>query len=103
MKKAIVLACFLAGSVSVKADGTSFLEDCNNYSVSKGTSGQGYCICVVVGVLSASDKICLPNNVSMKQAVLVVEKFLKDNPQELHYFEGSLAEYALSKTWPCSK
>ncbi|UYM17089.1 Rap1a/Tai family immunity protein [Endozoicomonas euniceicola] len=102
IKELFILAA-LAFTANVSADGTRFLEDCNNYAVSRGTFGQGYCIGVVVGVISASDKICLPENVTFKQAVLIVEKYLKDNPQELHFSEGSLAEYALSKTWACPK
>jgi len=90
-------------SSPVLATGNTLLKDCNDYTVAKGTYGQGYCMGLIIGVSQTSSRICLPKGVTNKQQVLVVEKYLKNTPEELHYSASSLAEYALSMVWPCKK
>ena len=98
-----LLTCLLL-PINIHAEsGNDLLGHCNDYSTAKGTFGQGVCAGFVMGVAEVSNKICRPKDVTNKQLVLVVEKYLKDNPQELHYSATSLAEYALSKVWPCQK
>jgi hypothetical protein len=76
--------------------GNKLLSYCDNYSVSKCSFEQGLCAGIMKGVAEASEKVCAPKNVTIKQLVLVVEQYLKDNPQDLHYSAVYLAEHALS-------
>ncbi len=90
-------------SSPVLATGNVLLKDCNDYTVAKGTWKQGYCAGFILGVSQTSSRICLPEGVTNKQQILVVEKYLKNTPKELHHSASSLAEHALSIVWPCKK
>lgn len=101
IKTAVFLTCLLVSNIALAESGNELLSQCNDYSVQKGTFEQGVCLGIVMGVAETSDKICPPKEVTNKQLVLVVEKFLKENPQDLHFPATSLAEYALAMVWPC--
>ena len=90
-------------SSPVFATGNDLLKNCNDYTVAKGTWGQGYCAGLILGVSQTSSRICIPKGVTNKQKILVVEKYLKNTPEELHHSASSLAEHALSLVWPCKK
>lgn len=47
--------------------------------------------------------LCIPGNVTNKQMSLVVEKYLKDNPKELHEQISTLAFYAILEAYPCEE
>ncbi len=44
---------------------------------------------------------CIPNNVTADQAKLIIEKFLKDNPQYMQLSAETVATYALVIAFPC--
>jgi Rap1a immunity proteins len=45
--------------------------------------------------------VCYPKNGTVEQAVRVVVKYLRDNPEGLHYSAGSTIWVALMKAFPC--
>jgi Rap1a immunity proteins len=51
----------------------------------------------------SSMHVCLPNELIGSQAVLIIEKFMKEHPEQLHYPAGVVAFYALWQDFPCSK
>jgi hypothetical protein len=58
-------------------------------------------------VIGISDRIngevaCIPDGVTSGQAVSIVKKYLKENPEELHYTAQSLVAFALIKAFPCN-
>ena len=102
MKKILIPLCLLIVSLNAAAfSGNKLLSACDDYSIAKGTFEQGFCLGMVTGVAYVSSKICVPTGVTNKQHVLIVEKWFKDNPQELHIDAYYLTEKALSKAWPC--
>jgi Rap1a immunity proteins len=44
---------------------------------------------------------CIPDGVTVEEAIQVVLKFLQDNPTLLHKPEGYVTAFALSKAYPC--
>jgi hypothetical protein len=44
---------------------------------------------------------CIPNEVTVGEAVKVVLKYLNDNPTQLHWRDTHLIAAALSKGYPC--
>lgn len=46
-------------------------------------------------------RYCLPNNISMHQQILVLLKYLKENPQFLHEPAINLVLNAFSESFPC--
>ena len=47
--------------------------------------------------------LCIPDDVTNTQMALVVEKYLKDNPEELHENITTLAFYAMLEAYPCKE
>lgn len=55
-------------------------------------------------IYSGRDRIiCVPNNVTRGQAARVVLKYLKNNPETLHYPASYQTLVALQKAFPCKK
>jgi Ssp1 endopeptidase immunity protein Rap1a len=81
-----------------KLNGTELATACQ-----ESTQGfdAGYCLGVVEGVLSTSKKVCNPA-ITLGDAVTVVNKYIKDNPDKLNKRDAELVREALSKTYPCS-
>lgn len=48
------------------------------------------------------DATCMPENVDVRQVILVVNKFLKDSPEFLHYNAHSIIINAVARTFPCN-
>jgi Rap1a immunity proteins len=46
---------------------------------------------------------CFPRDATVRQARLVVEKYLRDNPAILHRPAGLIAGIALMLAFPCEK
>jgi hypothetical protein len=72
----------------------------------------GYCVGIIEGLMQKAQTpagvqvglpICGPATSTVGQAVLVVIKYMNDNPQELHESFMKVALHALVKTWPCKK
>jgi Rap1a immunity proteins len=47
--------------------------------------------------------VCLPDELLGSQAVLIIEKFMKEHPEQLHYPARVVAFYALWQDFSCSK
>jgi hypothetical protein len=45
--------------------------------------------------------VCLPEGFTGKQAVLIVEKYMKEHPEMLHNNAGPIAFLALWSSFPC--
>ncbi len=52
---------------------------------------------------TTNSSICLPDGFSGQQAVLIVEKFMKDHPEMLHYDQTIVVSMALVQAFPCGK
>ncbi|HEV3513726.1 MAG TPA: Rap1a/Tai family immunity protein [Candidatus Sulfotelmatobacter sp.] len=102
--------------------GNDLLERCSHPAVRAGETMQiteliktakdnGMCLGYIVGVsdqamgeqTSAHGKrnYCLPSEVRSEQLVMVVKKYLEDNPAQLHYEAEVLTIHALSDAFPC--
>jgi hypothetical protein len=56
----------------------------------------------VTGILEGtSTKLCIPDGVATGQAMVVVRKYLKDHPEELHLSAATLVIEAIHTAWPC--
>ena len=99
----VVLFSFTAFGVNDetpdKLDGTELAMPCQ-----ESTQGfdAGYCLGVVEGVISTSKKVCNHSVITLGDAVTVVNKYIKDNPDKLNKRDAVLVREALSKTYPCS-
>ena len=89
--------------------GNDLLEPCREYE--KHNAGQaaaghktGHCMGFISGVVWASpDDGCWPAGANLGQAILIVIKYLKENPAQLHRAAGYLVEETLREAWPCPK
>jgi hypothetical protein len=81
-----------------KPDGMNLLRACSG---PEGTVDYGYCLGVVRGVgFWLLPKGC-SDDVSMDQRIMVVNKYLKDHPEDLNLPDALLVSSALSKAFPC--
>ena len=67
---------------------------------------QGTCAGQVDGVLSMQQvfgTICMPNSVTVGQAVRVVIQFITARPARMHENFSLLVQEALLSAWPCKK
>jgi Rap1a immunity proteins len=54
--------------------------------------------------LAADGKVwCLPGNLTVGQSMLIVQKWMRDNPEELHQRAGIIAERAMLNAYACKK
>jgi hypothetical protein len=51
--------------------------------------------------LSKNSQVCLPKEVTIDQTIMIVTKFLKENPEKLHLSDAYLVHFALQKAFPC--
>ena len=68
-------------------------------------TSKGMALGFVAGVSDSWDGtlVCGPSSVTLGQAVDIVKRFLRDNPQSRHLSAESLARVALARAWPCRK
>lgn len=45
--------------------------------------------------------VCLPESFTVQQAILIIEKFMKEHPESLHHSAAAVALRALFDTFPC--
>lgn len=120
MRKAIAVSLFVA-SVSVLSPavaeaqvpnnplqtGNDLLSTCSGSDVARKLLCMGYVIGIAEGaaghavVTESRLPFCMPQNVNNQQAVDIVVKYLKDNPQARHLFASVLIYTALKQTFPC--
>jgi Rap1a immunity proteins len=76
------------------------------------TRDHGLCLGYIMGVSdmaldylafapNAKRTYCVPSEVHPDQLVMVVKKYLEDNPAQLHLPAGVLTTYALTAAFPC--
>ena len=66
---------------------------------------QGLCIGIILGVEDNAHydkKICVPQNVDIKERAQVVRDYVASQPNRMNEAFGSLVFDALIKKWPCS-
>ncbi len=84
-----------------------------NSELAKKSMDIGYCIGYVEGYTQAimidglGDKAskpiaCLPEKLQNRQMLMVLLKYLENNPQHLHREIATIAEVAYSEAFPCS-
>jgi hypothetical protein len=67
------------------------------------------CLGYVGGALDTSGSfvggtlLCLPDGTTRGQAVSVVDKYMRDHPEELHMPASNLIVKAVLLAWPCAK
>ena len=72
-----------------------------------GSFNDGACYGLVIGVqqmlgwVSDTYSICLPEGVTRQQTVSIVKKLLEEQPQNLHMQADQLVTAALVATFPC--
>jgi hypothetical protein len=106
IKKLVTIAALamLLGSPTSYAGfetGNSLAQDCEkNDSMFE----DGFCYGFVIGVFDRmqGDAMCAPDGVTIKQAVSIVKKFLKENPEDLHLPANGLVSVALALAFPGS-
>jgi hypothetical protein len=127
MKKIIlaIAILFMAGSPKASAadTGSILLQKCRAAEQTRMTASESsdysYCVGYITGVLDGlllnqrtidefgkipTKFICIPaEGIDIDQMVLIVTKFLKDNPEKLHYEAGILIRNAMVKAFPCPK
>jgi hypothetical protein len=82
----------------LKPDGMNLLHACDGPI---GTVDYGYCLGIVRGVSYWLLPKGCSDDVSLGQRVLVVNKYLKDHPEDLNLPDALLVSSALSKAFPC--
>jgi hypothetical protein len=117
LKQVLVLPILLLASLATEAkaafkDGNKLYSEC--------TSSPDYvlvCMGYVQGVVDAGDqeaflleadgrtiagfRWCASDRANTKQAVDIVVRYLRDNPQRRHLVAAGLVAEALSQAWPC--
>src|SRR5450432_200654 len=88
------------------SSGNFLIESCRisiNSSAQNTYEGwrSGVCDGLISGVIYASSTICHDPDVTLGQAVRVVEKYLQDHPEKLHLSNTKLTVEALTQAFPC--
>lgn len=85
-------------------NGAELLEWCGDPDESP---SKAYCLGLIYAVARGRTGMrklhsgCIPADVNVNQAALVVSKYLRDNPQQLHRPSVDLAAEAIEIAWPC--
>jgi hypothetical protein len=110
----VALSFFLSFSPAW-ADGNNLLKAClrkekENQSCADSMSW-AYCQGKIEGaaetlllfniVLPKNSQVCFPQEVTVEQTIMIVTKFLKENPEKLHLSDAYLVHLAIQKAFPC--
>lgn len=71
----------------------------------EGNFNQGLCIGIILGVEDNAHydkKICVPQNVGIKERVQVVKSYIATQPNRMNEAFASLVFDAMLEKWPCS-
>lgn len=114
-----LLYCMPGISTAEGTTGTELLNQCKdavNFMDNRGPTNfkVGQCLGYLNGLTEATnynrkDNIrnvpyfCLPNDVTIGQEVMIVVKYLENNPEKLHEPSFSLVMKALKDAFPCKK
>lgn len=110
IRAAMLMALLAVRATSTQAtafvDGNILIELCT----ASGEWAAHSCESYIVGVLDTYEDliqsgevraICLPDGARSKQLSLVVSKYLKEHPENLHFRASSLVSEALFTAFPC--
>jgi hypothetical protein len=115
MTRFVLVLIFLLTADSAKAQ-NSILAGNWLYTVCGASDQQGQVICKMwisgfqAGMISSQNLAqvnklkpasCIPSDLTADQAKLIIEKFLKDNPQYMQLSAALVASYALVIAFPC--
>lgn len=81
---------------------------CNRLLLSKtaeASFNQGLCVGIILGVEDNAHydkKICVPNNMNIRDRLMVVKSYVETQPKRMKEAYASLAFDALIQKWPCS-
>jgi hypothetical protein len=64
---------------------------------------QGLCAGAISAIANSDDGRCMPQDVTMAQAVRVVVAYIDKQPARLHESFNKLAAEAIQKAWPCQR
>ena len=105
-----IFCCNLAGA----ADGSFLNTQCMNYDGDLSSEQDAWCLAYITGFVEGAatdrqaereqaNRFCLDSNVTFNQIILVVKKYLKQNPELLNYPERYVVNDALASKYPCVK
>lgn len=109
----LIVLFLMLPSLAFGYDGNELLEDCNEAINLLDNTGRqanpfkaGTCMGYVMATsetypLLAPKKLCLPFDFKNNQAIRVVVKFLKANPEKLHDASSGLVMDAYFHAFPC--
>jgi hypothetical protein len=115
MRRFVLLLIFLLMVSPAKAQNSNLAGNWL-YTVCATSDQQGQLICKMwisgfqAGMFSSQELArvnklkpasCIPNNVTGDQAKLIIEKFMRDNPQYMQLSAEVVAAYALVIAFPC--
>ena len=99
----------------IEGTGAELIRSCQEvlkpYGTGDATEGMR-CLGMVHGVSGVSQwydhrdhkrNVCLPEGVTTGQLVRIVQKYLNDNPQDLHLSDTYLIWFSLRQAYPCAK
>ena len=81
--------------------------ECNKLLVSKMAEArfnQGLCVGIILGVEDNAHydkKICVPNNMNIRDRLIVVQSYVETQPKRMKEAYASLVFDALAQKWPC--
>jgi hypothetical protein len=117
-----VLCCaiFLGSSANAQVSfntGYDVLPYCHNADATGGVPsgdtqqvvGEGFCMGVIAGIryvvtssiMDPKYRLCIPDNVSTRQALSVVVNYMHNHPEQLNHIFSTVALSALVDTWRC--
>jgi hypothetical protein len=105
--RALVLAAGLLWPVSAFSGGgfKSANDLYTNCLASEASAEYTFCLGYVIGMTDMlagpPDIVCLTNQVTVRQALDVVMRYLRDHPEDRHYPAASQGFLALKQAFPC--
>jgi hypothetical protein len=81
--------------------------ECNRLLVGKTEEvgfKQGLCVGIILGVEDNAHydkKICVPNNMNIRDRLMVVKSYVETQPKRMQEAYASLVFDALAQKWPC--
>lgn len=82
--------------------------ECNRLLVGKTEEvsfNQGLCVGIILGVEDNAHydkKICIPNNINIRDRLIVVKNYVETQPKRMKEAYASLVFDALAQKWSCS-
>ena len=99
------LGCETGSAQSGRNSANTIMPGCRevvaeNYTI-QNAANPAFCMGLLVGLASGDPMICIPKEVTYRQAVRVVVQYIDQRPARMHEDFLSLAAEILSATWPC--